>query len=105
ELGSSGAVTRLLNGQGIRYPTYSTRSGKQRGGNLFAKQKVTGILGNPVYIGQMRWGDAVHDGNHPAIIEKDQFDRVQHQLAEAARRRTGLKVKPKGRHYLLTSIL
>lgn len=105
ELGSSGAVTRLLNGQGIRYPTYSTRSGKQRGGNLFAKQKVTGILGNPVYISQMRWGDAVHDGNHPAILEKDQFARVQHQLAEAARRRTGLKVKPKGRHYLLTSIL
>ncbi len=105
ELGSSGAVTRMLSDQGIRYPSYSTRSGKQRGGNLFAKQKVTGILGNPVYIGQMRWGDTVHDGNHPPIIGKEQFDRIQFQLAEAARRRTGLKVKPKGRHYLLTSIL
>jgi site-specific DNA recombinase len=105
ELGSSGAVTRMLSDKGIRYPSYATRSGKQRGGNLFAKQKVTGILRNPVYIGQIRWGDAVHDGNHPSIIEKEQFDRVQIQLDEVAKRRTGLKVKPKGRHYLLTSVL
>lgn len=105
ELGSSGAVTRMLSDQGIRYPSYATRSGKQRGGNLFAKQKVTGILGNPVYIGQMRWGDAVHDGNHPPIIAKEQFDRVQLQLAEVARRRTGLKARPKGRQYLLTGII
>ena len=105
ELGSSGAVTRRLSDNGIRYPSYTTRSGKQRGGNLFAKQKVTGILRNPVYIGQIRWGAAVHDGNHPPIITKEQFDRVQVQLAETARRRTGLKVKPKGRHYLLTGVL
>lgn len=105
ELGSSGAVTRMLSDKGIRYPSYATRSGKVRGGNLFAKQKVTGILRNPVYIGQIRWGDAVHEGNHPPIIEKEQFDRVQCQLDEVARRRTGLKVKPKGRHYLLTGVL
>jgi site-specific DNA recombinase len=105
ELGSSGAVTRLLSEQGIRYPSYATRSGKQRGGNLFAKQKVTGILRNPLYIGQMKWGEEVHEGNHPAIITKDQFDRVQVKLAEVARRRTGMKVRPKGRHYLLTGVI
>ena len=53
----------------------------------------------------MRWGDAVHDGNHPPIISKEQFDRVQLQLAEVARRRTGLKARPKGRQYLLTGII
>ena len=105
ELGSSGAVTRKLSDLGIRYPSYATRSGKQRGGNLFAKQKVTGILKNPLYIGQMRWGDAVHDGNHSPIIAKEQFDRVQIQLRGALRRRAGLPSKPKGRHYLLTGIL
>lgn len=64
ELGSAGAVARDLSVKGVRYPRYNTRSGKQRGGNLFAKQMVTGILRNPVYIGQMRWGNAVHEGNH-----------------------------------------
>ena len=104
-LGAPGAVTRMRSDQGIRYPRYTTRSGKQRGGNLFAKQKVTGILRNPVYIGRMRWGDAVHDGNHPPVITQEQFDRVQIQLAELARTRTGLKVKPKGRQYLLTGVI
>ena len=105
ELGSSGAVTRMLSEKGIRYPSYSTRTGKQRGGKLFAKQQVTGILRNPVYIGKIRWGQAVHEGNHPPIIQQEQFDRVQKQLAAVAKRRVGLKAKPKGRHYLLTSVI
>lgn len=104
ELGSSGAVTRRLSDAGIRYPSYTTRSGKQRGGNLFAKQKVTGILRNPVYIGKIRWGDAEHDGNHPPLISKEQFDRTQNQLAQTVMRRTGMK-KPKGRHYLLSGLV
>lgn len=54
QLGSCGAVNRMLSDKGIRYPSYATRSGKQRGGNLFAKQKVTGILRNPVYTGKIR---------------------------------------------------
>ena len=105
KLGSCGAVTREMSEKGIRYPSYATRSGKQRGGNLFAKQKVTGILRNPVYIGKIRWGQTVHDGNHPPIIQQEQFDRVQAQLATVVKRKVGLKAKPKGRHYLLTSVL
>lgn len=105
ELGSCGAVARELSEKGIRYPSYATRSGKQRGGNLFAKQKVTGILRNPVYIGKIRWGQTVHDGNHPSIISQEQFDRVQARIAAMVTRRTGLKTKPKGRHYLLSGLL
>lgn len=104
ELGSAGAVTRLLSDKGIRYPRYETRSGKQRGGNLFAKQKVTGILRNPVYIGRIRWGEEEHDGNHPPIISNEQFERVQLQLAQTVKRRMNLR-KPKGRHYLLSGLL
>ena len=104
ELGSAGAVSRLLSDKGIRYPKYATRSGKQRGGNLFAKQKVTRILGNPVYIGRIRWGEEEHDGNHPPIISNEQFDRVQNQLAQTVKRRMNLR-KPKGRHYLLSGLL
>ncbi|MEZ6125765.1 MAG: recombinase family protein [Planctomycetaceae bacterium] len=45
--GSAGAVTRELADSGIRYPKYETRSGKIRGGKLFSKQKIIGILRNP----------------------------------------------------------
>ncbi len=106
ELGSAGAVARMLSEKGIRYPRYATRSGKQRGGNLFAKQKVTGILKNPVYIGQMRWGDAIHDGNHEPLIPREQFDRVQLQIAESLKRRMNLRRKPgASRQYLLSGLL
>lgn len=57
---------------------------------------ITGILRNPVYIGKIRWGDAEHDGNHPPLITKEQFDRAQNQLAQTVKRRMSLK-KPKGR--------
>lgn len=90
--------------KGIRYPSYATRAGKQRGGNLFAKQKVTGILKNPVYIGRMRWGEAVHEGNHPPIIPKEQFDRVQHTIQESLKRRRNLRVQA-GRTYLLSGLV
>ena len=50
---SAGAVTRRLNDLGILYPAYRTRADKQRGGNRFAKQKVIGILRNPIYLGRI----------------------------------------------------
>ena len=53
ELGFAGAVTRRLNDLGIRLPTYRTRTDKQRGGNLFTKQKVIGILRNAIYLGDI----------------------------------------------------
>lgn len=106
ELGSSGAIARRLTDKGIRYPSYTTRSGKQRGGNLFAKQKVTGILKNPVYIGRIRWGDAEHDGNHPPIITTKQFERVQQLLGQIVKRRMNFRSPKDGnRQYLLSGLL
>jgi DNA invertase Pin-like site-specific DNA recombinase len=77
ELGSAGAVTRRLNELRIRYPTFRTRSDKVRGGKLFVKQEVTGILRNAVYLGQIRWGESIIEDCHEPIITRQQFDRVQ----------------------------
>ena len=104
ELGSAGAVTRRLNDLGIRYPTYRTRSDKTRGGNRFVKQKVIGILRNPIYLGQIRWGEAVREDCHEPIISRQQFDRVQLQIGKTTARRMNLK-KPKGRVYSLSGLL
>jgi site-specific DNA recombinase len=104
EFGSAGAVTRRLNELGIRYPIYRTRSDKQRGGNRFTKQKVIGILRNPIYLGQIHWGDSVKEGCHNPIITQQQFDRVQLQIGKMLVRRMNLK-KPKGRVYPLSGLL
>ncbi|MBI1321619.1 hypothetical protein GC170_00310 [bacterium] len=104
ELGSAGAVTRYLSDLGIRLPTYRTRADKIRGGNLFTKQKVIGILRNTIYLGQIRWGDSVRDNCHEPIISQEQFDRVQLVIGKTTQRRMNLK-KPKGRVYLLSGLL
>lgn len=102
--GSAGAVTRELSDLGIRYPKYETRSGKIRGGKLFSKQKIIGILRNPVYIGKIRWGDAEHQGNHPGLIDEEHFKRVQASLGEMVKRRINVK-QPNARTYLLSGLL
>lgn len=104
ELGSAGAVTRHLSDLGIRLPTYRTRADKLRGGNRFTKQKVIGILRNPIYLGQIRWGESVRDDCHEPIISQEQFDRVQLVIGKTTQRRMNLKT-PKGRVYLLSGLL
>jgi len=104
ELGSAGAVTRHLSDLGIRLPTYRTRADKLRGGNLFTKQKVIGILRNSIYLGQIRWGESVRDNCHEPVISQEQFDRVQLVIGKTTQRRMNLK-KPKGRAYLLSGLL
>jgi site-specific DNA recombinase len=104
ELGSAGSVTRKFNDLGIRYPTFTTRSEKVRGGKLFTKQKVLGILRNRVYLGEIHWGEAEQADCHASIISLEQFDRVQHRLGQTVKRRHNLK-KSNNRRYLLTGLL
>ena len=104
ETGSAGAVLRKLNDLGVRYPAYRTRSDKLRGGNRFTKQKVIGILRNPIYLGQVRWGESVKEDCHEALISREQFERVQAALGVTTLRRANQK-KPKGRVYLLSGLL
>lgn len=104
ELGSAGAVTRRLSDLGIRYPSYRTRSDKLRGGKLFTKQKVIGILRNSIYIGRISWGEASREDCHPPIITTQQFERVQFQFGQIVKRRMNLKT-PNGRKYLLSGLL
>lgn len=104
EHGSAGLVTRNLNDLGVRYPTFTTRSDQIRGGKLFTKQKIIGILRNRIYLGEIHWGESKQKGCHEAIIEEEQFARVQHRLGQTAKRRHNLK-KSNNRRYLLTGLL
>lgn len=104
ELGSAGAVTRKLNDLGIRYPTFTSRSERVRGGKPFTKQKVIGILRNRIYLGEIHWGKAEQANCHAPIVTPDQFDRVQHRLGQTVKRRQNLKTA-RSRRYLLTGLL
>ena len=46
----------------------------------WSRGRIHNILINPVYIGKIKHKTEVYEGLHEAIIEQDQFDRVQEQL-------------------------
>ena len=46
----------------------------------WSRGRIYNILINPIYIGKIKHKTEVYEGLHDAIIEQDQFDRVQAQL-------------------------
>jgi len=46
----------------------------------WSRGRIHNILINPIYIGKIKHKTEVFEGLHEAIIEQDQFDRVQEQL-------------------------
>ena len=46
----------------------------------WSRGRIYNILINPIYIGKIKHKTEVYEGLHDAIIEQDQFDRVQEQL-------------------------
>ncbi len=68
-------VAAFLAQQGV-----TTRSGKS-----LSRDRITHILTNPFYYGHFRYGGEVHEGNHPPILTKQLFDRVQAVVKERGR--------------------
>ena len=46
----------------------------------WSRGRIHNILINPIYIGKIKHKTEVYEGLHEAIIDQDQFDRVQEQL-------------------------
>ena len=67
ELKSTTQVARFLNDNGHR-----TRSGK-----LWGKRKLTQLLQNPIYTGQVKWGDTLYPGLHQPLVSEKQFQEIQ----------------------------
>jgi site-specific DNA recombinase len=46
----------------------------------WSRGRIHNILINPIYIGKIKHKTEIYEGLHEAIIDRDQFDRVQAQL-------------------------
>lgn len=56
----------------------------------FGVTNIHYILTNPVYAGRIRHRAQIHDGNHPAIIQREVWDLVQEKLTAFASRQRGV---------------
>ncbi len=74
-----------LNRRGWTTKRWTTRKGKELGGQSFDKHNLLRLLTNVVYRGMVRYKDEVHPGEHEAIIDDDTFQRVQVMLRSHGR--------------------
>jgi site-specific DNA recombinase len=64
---------------------WSTRKGVERGGRPFTKTYLHQLLTNVSYIGKVRYKDEIHEGEQPAIVEPEVWQRVQALLGRNSR--------------------
>jgi site-specific DNA recombinase len=64
---------------------WSTRLGIARGGKAFGRTSLHKLLTNLVYLGKVRYRDEVHEGEQPAIVDADVWQRTQALLARNSR--------------------
>lgn len=79
-LGTVRLLKKELDLQGISTPKRFTSTERQFGGRPFSRGHLYKVLNNPVYIGKIVHHDQIYEGQHPAIIRMEIWDRVQAQL-------------------------
>ena len=79
-------VVRELNRRRWVHKRWTNRAGHCRGGQPFTKVSLDRLLRNVVYVGQVRYQDEVHPGEHPALVTAEVFQRVQALLHRNGRR-------------------
>lgn len=90
ELGGVPAVARWAKDRGIRSKLWTSTKGRTHGGAVLRPGQINHIFRNRIYVGEIEHRRTVRQGNHHAIVERKQFDEVQHRLDE---NRSGRKAK------------
>ena len=74
-----------LDTRGWRTKRWVTKKGTERGGKPFNKNNLFKLLTNRIYLGKITYKDEVYDGEHPAIVDEDIFERAQRLLKRNGR--------------------
>ena len=78
--GTVAALKQDLDEQGITLPARRDGAGRETGGGPFSRGHLYKLLGNPLYIGQLRHKGQVHEGQHAAIVDGATWQAVQERL-------------------------
>jgi DNA invertase Pin-like site-specific DNA recombinase len=83
ELRNVRLVAESLQRDGIRTPVRTiTKTGKTFGGCNFSKGQLYAILRNPIYVGDIVHRDNTYPGQHPPILDREDWTKVQQLLAD-----------------------
>ncbi|MCX5682315.1 MAG: recombinase family protein [Planctomycetota bacterium] len=70
-------TVRELDRRGWTNKRWMTKKGHEQGGARFTKSSLFGILTNMIYVGKVNYRGQVYEGEHPAIVNADTWDRTQ----------------------------
>ncbi len=71
---------------GLRSKRVVRTDGSVKGDCPLSRGQIYYLLRNPVYLGKIRHKDKIWDGQHPAIIDQDIWDRVQEKMRQTSNR-------------------
>ncbi|NOD92118.1 recombinase family protein [Ruegeria sp. HKCCD4884] len=86
ELGCLRKVEERATAEGLRSKRFVRTDGSVKGDCPLSRGQIYYLLRNPVYLGKIRHKDKIWDGQHPAIIDQDIWDRVQEKMRQASNR-------------------
>lgn len=81
ELRSVHLLQRELEEQGVRSRLRHLGDGRMLGGQVLGRGAIAHMLKNPLYVGQVRFQNQLHAGQHDQIVERELFDSAQTALA------------------------
>ncbi len=82
-------ITRIADRElGLRQPRR-----KKSGGNPLSYSAIYAMLRNPFYMGKVRYGGKLIDGNHKAMVSEEEFNKVQRYI------NPGYTTRPKDKEY------
>ncbi|MCP3733250.1 recombinase family protein, partial [Sphingomonas sp. MG17] len=83
ELRNVRLVAERLQRDGIRTPVRTIlKTGKTFGGCNFSKGQLYAMLRNPIYVGDIVHRDNTYAGQHPPILDRHDWTKVQQLLAD-----------------------
>jgi hypothetical protein len=88
ELGSVGALARALDQLGVKPKPRQLANGQSKAAERYTIGPLAHMLKNRFYVGEVAYRGEVHKGEHPAILDREVFDRVQAMLSERTVART-----------------
>lgn len=94
---SLNTITEELERRGL-----ATRPTPKRPAHPLHRSHVEGMLANPYYVGTVVFDGVEYEGRHPAIIDRETFQRVQDLRASRAEARLKIHQHP---HYLKGSLV
>lgn len=89
EEGCLNAVQRRCDEEGLLSKRHLFATGRTQGGKHFSRGQIYHVLRNPTYLGHIRHKDKTYPGQHEALVEQNQWDRVQQMLQETSMRKRG----------------